>query len=106
MAKVAVVGKRDESMCFMAAGFSVYDADTEEEVVRQVKSAADDGCAVIYLVGEFTYLAKQLGEEYAESITPAVVPLPSSDDKTGVRILKGYVEKAVGSDIVFRDEQI
>jgi V/A-type H+-transporting ATPase subunit F len=101
MSKIGVVGSRSAVLCFMAAGFSVYEAETTESAAAALKKAADDGCAVIFVTSE---LAEELSDEirrYSNSVTPAVTVLPKAGDSTGVKMLSEAVTRAVGSDIIF-----
>lgn len=105
MAKIAVVGRREDVLCYLAAGFAVYEASGDDESVAAVRKADSDGCAVIFLTPEFSHLALVLEDEFAEKLTPAVIPLPADVDgvNTGTGLLKKYVERAVGADIIFRE---
>lgn len=101
MSKIGVVGSRSAVLCYMAAGFEVYEAETAETAAAALKKAAADGCAVIFITAE---LAGELSDEisrYSYSSTPAVTVLPKSGDSTGVRMLSRAVTRAVGSDIIF-----
>jgi len=105
MAKIAVVGRREDAICYLAAGFAVYEASGDEESLEAVRHADADGCAVIFLTPEISHLAITLEDEYAEKLTPAVIPLPADINgvNTGSGLLKKYVERAVGADIIFRE---
>ena len=101
MSKIGVVGSRSSVLCFMAAGFAVYEAETTETAAAALRKAADDGCAVIFITAE---LATELSDEisrYSYSATPAVTVLPKAGDSSGVRMLSQAVTRAVGSDIIF-----
>ena len=103
MAKVAVIGRSEEILCYMAAGFEMYTASDDTEAESALQKAADDGCAVVFLGPEFSHIAEEHEAEYSERLLPALVPLPSKEHDTGTSLLKRYVERAVGSDIVFGD---
>ena len=105
MAKSAVVGRREDVLCYLAAGFAVYEASGDDESVAAVRKADSDGCAVIFLTPEISHLALVLEDEFAEKLTPAVIPLHADVDgvNTGTGLLKKYVERAVGADIIFRE---
>ncbi|MBQ8523840.1 MAG: V-type ATP synthase subunit F [Clostridia bacterium] len=105
MAKIAVVGRHEDVLCYLAAGFAVYEAANDSEGISRVRDAEVDGCAVIFLTPELSHLALSLEDEFAEKLTPAVIPLPADIGgvNTGSGLLKKYVERAVGADIIFRD---
>lgn len=102
MAKIGVVGSGDKIMCFLASGFSVYDAGSVEEAKDAVKRAADDGCDVIFVTSEYNVIPWADGI-YGDAITPAVIPLPDGDGTVGEKRLGSFVERAVGADILAGD---
>lgn len=108
ISQIAVVGRREEALCFLAAGFAVYEAESRDEAVEALAKADRDGCGVIFVTPEFSSVIAQTESEYGERITPAVIPLPTGEagmGSVGMRMLKGYVERAVGADIIFRDRE-
>ena len=102
MAKIGVVGSGDKIMCFLASGFSVYDAGSVDEAKVAVTKAADDGCDVIFVTSEFDVIP-WAAETYGEAITPAVIPLPDGESDVGKERLGSFVERAVGADILAGD---
>lgn len=106
MSQVAVIGRREEALCFLAAGFVTYEAANSAEADVAVERAEKDGCDIIFITPEFSDTILRMEEKYGEKLVPAVIPLPLKDPtETGKNILKGYVEKAVGADIIFRDAE-
>ena len=102
MAKIGVVGSGDKIMCFLASGFSVYDAGNEEEAKAAVTRAADNGCDVIFVTSEFDVIP-WADEKYGDAVTPAVIPLPDGESDVGAKRLGSFVERAVGADILADD---
>lgn len=103
MYNIGVVGKREKNLYFMACGFRIYDASNTAEVSSALKKAKNDNCAIIFIEPELAAAAPDELEKYAGSPTPAVIPLPSSGGGYGIEQLKSAVEKAVGADIIFKD---
>ena len=100
MYKIGIVGPRERVMCFMAAGFTVYEAGDAESLRR----AADDGCAVIYVVPSLaTEIAGEIAR-YANRPIPAVIPLPEAGGGYGITQMRSAVERAVGADIIFKEK--
>ena len=63
----------------------------------------EQGYAVIYVTEScYAQLGHEL-EKYKGVLKPAVLPIPGVYGNTGLGIarVKGFVEKAVGSDIIF-----
>lgn len=106
MYKIAVIGDRDSVLGFMAVGFSVFPTESAEEAVRHLHRLVKEEYAVIYLTEE---LAEALSEDiakYKDDPLPAIIPLPSRAGTLGLGLgnIKKSVERAVGADILFREE--
>lgn len=104
MYKIGIVGPRERVMCFMAAGFTVYEAGDAESAAQSLRRAADDGCAVIYVVPSLaTEIAGEIAR-YANRPIPAVIPLPEAGGGYGITQMRSAVERAVGADIIFKEK--
>lgn len=99
MYKIGVLGERESVMPFLAAGFSLYEATSAEEAEKKLASAANDGCAIIFVQPTIAKQISQAIDKYAFMPTPAVIPLPEAGGGCGAEILKRAVERAVGADI-------
>ena len=90
-------------LCFMAAGFTVYDAQSPREALSALKRAKEENCAILYITAA---LAREIEKEIARlsaDTLPAIVTLPDRDSGYGTAQLKHAVERAVGADIIFKD---
>ena len=67
--------------------------------------ADSDNYAIIFLTEELFELTEIERSRYEEKLTPAVLPIPSvkGNLNIGTKRLSSFVEKAVGSDIIFND---
>lgn len=103
MYKIGVIGPRDQVLAFMAAGFTVYDAQSRREALTALKKAKGEDCAILYITAA---LAGEIEAEIArlsKDTLPAIVTLPDMDSGYGTAQLKRAVERAVGADIIFKD---
>ncbi|MBS5724467.1 MAG: V-type ATP synthase subunit F [Clostridiales bacterium] len=103
MYKIGVVGPRDQVLAFMAAGFTVYNAETGREALAALKKGKNENCAILYITAA---LAAEIEEEIARlsaDTLPAIVTLPDTGSGYGTAQLKRAVERAVGADIIFKD---
>lgn len=105
MNKIGVIGDRDSVLGFMAVGFIVKTAETKEEAKIHLHSLAKDNCAIIYITEE---LASQITEDidrYKDMPIPAIVLIPSKNGSMGLgmRNIKNSVERAIGADILFKN---
>ncbi len=107
MAKnIAVIGDGESIKGFSAVGLDIYPCDDTAEAGALLRRIADsDQYAVIYLTETVYNAAEKVRARYAERLTPAIIPIPgvTGNRGTGTRRLSSFVEKAVGSDIIFND---
>ncbi len=111
MYKIAVIGERDSIYGFAALGLSIYPVEDVQEGARVFRRLAEQEgerrYAVIYITES---LAAQLEEEIEKCRSqkfPAVIPIPGIAGNTGagMRAVKKSVEQAVGSDIIFNEDE-
>ncbi|MBQ7278488.1 MAG: V-type ATP synthase subunit F [Clostridia bacterium] len=102
-AKVAVIGDKDSVMLFKAVGIDVFYETEGERANRQIKKLAREGYAVIYVTETLYPLCTDAIETFRSEPYPAIIPIPDAHGTkgTGMQNLKGYVETAVGVDILF-----
>ena len=102
-AKMAVIGDKDSVMLFKAVGIDVFYETDGEKANRQIKQLAREGYGVIYLTETLYPLCADASEPFKSEPYPAIIPIPDVHGApgTGIRNLKGYVETAVGVDILF-----
>ncbi len=104
--KMAIVGDGDSIMVFKAAGVDTYAAQSERSAKDVLRKIAKD-YSVIFITEE---LAKALGEfleRFDEQPYPIVLSIPSKKGSTGygIELLKNAMDKALGVDILFREEK-
>ncbi len=107
MAKnVAVIGDGESIKGFSAIGIDIYPCTESDEAARLLRNIADsENYAIIYLTeGVYKQTAKERSR-YEERLTPAIIPLPgvTGNEGCGRERLSSFVEKAVGSDIIFNN---
>ena len=106
MYKIAVLGDRDSIYGFAALGLDTYPVYDPAEAVRTLRRLAEGNYAVIYVTEA---LAAQIDEEldrYRSQRLPAIILSPGVSGNTGRGIanVKRSVEQAVGSDIIFGND--
>ncbi|MEG0803654.1 MAG: V-type ATP synthase subunit F [Pygmaiobacter sp.] len=106
MYQAAVMGDRDSIYGFAALGLAIYPVRGQDEAVHTLQTLAKSETAVIFITEA---LAGELAGEiavYADKLTPAIIPIPGAFGNTGLGVanLRRFVEKAVGSDIIFGSE--
>ena len=107
MAKgIAVIGDSESIKGFSAVGLDIFPCDDSEGAGQLLRRLADsDSYAIIYLTEELYNCSQKERGRYEEKLTPAIIPIPGvkGNSQTGRRRLSGFVEKAVGSDIIFNN---
>lgn len=107
MAKnIAVIGDGESIKGFSAIGLDIYVCDNPDHAAKTLRNIADtDDYAVIYITEEYYNCSGKEISRYEERISPAVIPIPGvkGNAGTGVKRLSSFVEKAVGSDIIFNN---
>ncbi len=106
MYKIGVIGEKDAVLGFIALGFSVFPVESREQAATVLSELAESQYAVIYITEQ---TAAQIGSEidqYREKRFPAIILIPGTQGTLGIGMqsVKKCVEKAVGADILFRDE--
>ncbi|MGI5888709.1 MAG: V-type ATP synthase subunit F [Oscillospiraceae bacterium] len=103
---IAAVGDRGTILIWRAIGARTVFCDTREEAEKAVKSLAKQGYAIIYITENCAQMIPDVIDRYKEKKTPAIIPIPGKDGKTGFseQILHKTVEKAIGADILNKEE--
>lgn len=105
MSKIAVMGDYDSVYGFGALGLDIYRVTDAEEGAALLKKLAEGEYGVVYMTEQLGELLKKERAKYEDRITPAIILIPGVSGNTGegVQRVKGTVEQAVGSDILFGD---
>ena len=100
--KIGVIGRRGDVLTFQAAGFATYQAESVSDAAEMLEKAAAE-CAIIFLTPEYAAgLAEEIAR-YDTMLTPAVICLPEKGGGVDMAMLRRAAEKAIGADILFRD---
>lgn len=107
MAKnIAVLGDAESIKGFSAIGLDVFPCNDFEEAAKVLRNLADsENYSIIYVTEELFYITEKERSRYEERITPAIIPIPGvkGNKNIGNKRLSSFVEKAVGSDIIFNN---
>ncbi len=106
--KIAVIGDKDSILGFRAVGFDVVfceDPSQAEGILREMCQSGDYG--IIYMTDTLYSQTLSVSDRYKDSFIPAIIPIPSKLGSSGVGVsnIKKTVEKAVGADILFKNER-
>lgn len=101
MHKIAVMGDKASVLGFKALGLDVFPCDFTG-AGKILHSLSEENYAIVYITEQLaTYIQSDI-EAYKESITPAIILIPSKDGSLGIGMnnVKKCVERAVGADIL------
>ena len=108
MSKVGIIGERNSVLGFMALGFSVHEAESAEAAEAILHTLVGSGeYAVIFLVENYAEALSEAMAKYKDLPLPAITVIPGNSGSRGygMAAIKSAVERAVGADILFRDEE-
>jgi len=106
MYKIGVIGEKDAVLGFKALGFDVFPVENRDEAGRILSELAKDNYAVVYITEQTAAGIENEMNQYRDARFPAVIPIPGIQGSLGLGMqgIRKCVEKAVGADILFRDE--
>lgn len=106
MADIAMIGDRDCVLLAKAAGVDSYGVDAPQQAQRLITKLAKDETKVILITEDIYSECRDVIEKYKTVPFPAIIPIPDSDGTKGVAMgeIKANVEKAIGMDILFSED--
>ncbi len=104
---MGVVGEKDAVLAFRALGMEVIDATTASEVALGVHQLVQQGIRVLFITEAAANVGTEtLGKYYSDpNITIIPIPGTTGTDGLGLKEVRKNVEKAIGADILFKDQQ-
>jgi len=102
---IAVIGDKDSVLAFKAIGISAFPI-TDEMEAREKMKALVRNFKVIFVVDTLAEKIQDLLDRYKEQAFPAIIPIPSVKGSNGLGManIKKNVEKAIGTDIIFGND--
>lgn len=104
--KMAIVGDGDSILVFKAAGVAAFPAENEKRARDVLRAIARD-YEIIFLTEELARPLSEFLKRFDEEPYPVVLSIPSGKGSTGYgkEILKSAMERALGVDFLFRNEE-
>lgn len=103
---IAIIGDTESIKGFCAIGIDIYPCDELTNASAILRKIADgENYAVIFLTEEFYNSTEKERDRYSQKLIPAIIPVPGIKSNLGIskKRLSGFVQQAVGSDIIFND---
>jgi V/A-type H+-transporting ATPase subunit F len=101
---LAIVGKRETVMPFLATGARVVYVK-KGECAATVEDLIKEGTKIILFTEEFIDELDDIMLKYRTETLPCLIPIPSGRGKTKIAIerIRGVIKKAVGADIFLEE---
>ncbi len=106
MYKIGVIGDKDSVMGFKALGLDVF-YTSDEDVGKTVNMLAAQKYAIVFMTEDAVLAAKETVDKFKTSPFPAIIPIPNNQGTNGLGMegIRQNVEKAIGADILFNNEE-
>ncbi|NLB91140.1 MAG: V-type ATP synthase subunit F [Clostridiales bacterium] len=105
--KMGVVGEKDAVLAFRALGMEGVDVTTPAQVSMAVHQLVQSGIKVIFITEKAAKWSKETLNKYRNDPKVAIIPIPGTvgTDGFGLAQVKDNVEKAIGADILFQQNE-
>ena len=105
MYKIAVVGDKESILGFSAIGMDIYPAYELEDIKNIFPKLIEEKYAIIYKTENVSLKSEKYLEVFKKNKIPAIITIPSSTAnlKYGQNRIKEMVQKAVGIEINFKE---
>lgn len=103
--KIAMIGDRESIKGFSAIGFDIIECSPETAANMLRVTAETDEYTIIFMTEQMYAAAEKECRKYEEQPLPAIIPVPGIKGNSGLgkARLSHFVERAVGSDIIFNN---
>jgi len=106
MYKIALIGDKDTIIGFKLLGVSLFPVTSKDEALEVLDKLVKEEYAVIFvtedIAGQIVEEIERLQKISFASIT--IMPAKLEKKYLGLKILRRSIEKAIGTDILFRKE--
>lgn len=106
MYKMALVGDKDSIMGFQLLGISIFSVTNKEDTINILNELIKEKYAAVFITEEIASQIfdkiEELQKKYLISVT--IIPNKLERKNLGLKILKKSIEKAIGTDILFKKE--
>ncbi len=106
MSKIALIGEKEIIIGFNLVGLKLFPVTKSEEAIKALADCAQGNYAIVFITNEIAQTMIEDIEKYQKvsSMTICILPSRTKETALSINILRKNVEKAVGTDILFRKE--
>ena len=104
---MGAVGEEDAILAFKAIGAETVPAATPDEVAKALNRLSREGVPIIFITEAAARMNPEALSRYEREPGTAVIPVPGvrGTDGYGAQLLRDYVIKAIGADILLRQDR-
>lgn len=106
MSNIALIGEKEVIIGFNLVGMKLFPVVNSDEAIKALKDCNKNNFAIVFITDSIAQVIIDKIEEYQKisSISICILPNRIKDTSLNINILRKNVEKAVGTDILFRKE--
>ena len=106
MYKIALIGNRDTILGFKLLGVSLFPTNKKDEAVEILNKLVKEQYAVVFVTEEIACQIVEEIEIFQKTFFAGISIITGKSEKKhlGQKILRKNIEKAIGTDILFRKE--
>ncbi len=106
MSRIAFIGQRDAILGFKALGITVMPATDRQGALEALANAREQDYEIVFITEPVAREIQAELDELTQAPRPVVTILPDHRGSSGIGMarLKSRVEKAIGVDILFKEE--
>ncbi|MFW6148534.1 MAG: V-type ATP synthase subunit F [Atribacterota bacterium] len=106
MSNIALIGEKEIIIGFSLVGLTLFPVTESEEAIKALNDCREKNYAIVFITNEIAQKIIGKIEEYQKlsSMTICILPNRTKESELSLNILRKNVEKAVGTDILFRKE--
>lgn len=103
--KIAILGNQDTILGFKALGVDTYSLVNIDEARKSLGVIKEKDYGIVFITEDWMEKMEEEISELRNRALPAIVPIPShlGSSGYGLKNLRKIVERAVGSDILFKN---
>jgi len=107
MYNIAMIGNRDSIIGFKLLGISIFPVSKKEETIEVLNKIVKEKYAAVFITEEIAIQIFEKIEELQKNSLLSFTIIPNKFEKKnlGLKILEKNIEKAIGTDILFRKEE-
>jgi len=107
MYNIAMIGNRDSIIGFKLLGISIFPVSKKEETIEILNKIVKEKYAAVFITEEIAIQVFEKIEELQKNSLLSFTIIPNKFEKKnlGLKILEKNIEKAIGTDILFRKEE-